>query len=37
MAAEPATFGYGQAIWRHTGGGYVAGSESRVDGAMLGW
>ncbi|RZU72110.1 gamma-glutamyltranspeptidase/glutathione hydrolase [Micromonospora kangleipakensis] len=37
VAAEPAVFGYGQAIWRHSAGGYVAGSESRVDGAMLGW
>ncbi|SCG52516.1 gamma-glutamyltransferase family protein [Micromonospora inositola] len=37
VAAEPAVFGYGQAIWRHPAGGYVAGSESRVDGAMLGW
>ncbi|MFC4146726.1 gamma-glutamyltransferase family protein [Micromonospora mangrovi] len=37
VAGEPAVFGYGQAIWRHPSGGYVAGSESRVDGAMLGW
>ncbi|WP_319461583.1 gamma-glutamyltransferase family protein [Micromonospora sp. RTP1Z1] len=37
VAAERAVFGYGQAIWRHATGGYVAGSESRVDGAMLGW
>ncbi|GHJ51482.1 hypothetical protein Nm8I071_07890 [Nonomuraea sp. TT08I-71] len=37
VAAEPSVFGYGQAIWRAPGGGYVAGSESRVDGAMLGW
>ncbi|MFE9954938.1 hypothetical protein [Micromonospora sp. NPDC005299] len=37
VAAEPSVFGYGQAIWQAPGGGYVAGSESRVDGAMLGW
>lgn len=37
VAAEPSVFGYGQAIWRAPGGGYAAGSESRVDGAMLGW
>ncbi|MGW4153678.1 gamma-glutamyltransferase family protein [Micromonospora chersina] len=37
VAAEPSVFGYGQAIWRAPGGGYVAGSESRVDGAVLGW
>ncbi|MFG2055362.1 gamma-glutamyltransferase family protein [Micromonospora sp. NPDC048930] len=37
VADQPAVFGYGQAIWRHPAGGYVVGSESRVDGAMLGW
>lgn len=37
VADEPAVFGYGQAIWRLPDGGYVAGSESRVDGAMGGW
>jgi gamma-glutamyltranspeptidase/glutathione hydrolase len=37
VAAEPSVFGYGQAIWRLPSGGYVVGSESRVDGAMLGW
>ncbi|MDO3703680.1 gamma-glutamyltransferase family protein [Micromonospora sp. C28SCA-DRY-2] len=37
VAAEPAVFGYGQAIWRTTDGGYVAGSESRVDGGMGGF
>ncbi|SCL14788.1 gamma-glutamyltranspeptidase / glutathione hydrolase [Micromonospora rhizosphaerae] len=37
VAEDPAAFGYGQAIWRHPDGGYVAGSESRVDGAMVGW
>ena len=37
VADQPAVFGYGQAIWRHPAGGYVAGTESRVDGAMLGW
>jgi gamma-glutamyltranspeptidase/glutathione hydrolase len=28
-------FGYGQAIWRLPGGGYVAGSEPRADGAAV--
>jgi gamma-glutamyltranspeptidase/glutathione hydrolase len=37
VADEPGVFGYGQAIWRHPDGGYVAGSESRVDGAVLGY
>ncbi|SCG78180.1 gamma-glutamyltranspeptidase / glutathione hydrolase [Micromonospora echinaurantiaca] len=37
VAAEPAVFGYGQAIWRTADGGYVAGSESRVDGGMGGF
>ncbi|MFJ8581875.1 gamma-glutamyltransferase family protein [Micromonospora sp. NPDC093277] len=37
VADRPAAFGYGQAIWRSPSGGYVAGSESRIDGAMLGW
>ncbi|SCL21049.1 gamma-glutamyltranspeptidase / glutathione hydrolase [Micromonospora nigra] len=37
VAPEPSVFGYGQAIWRRPGGGYVAGTESRVDGAALGW
>lgn len=37
VAGEPAVFGYGQAIWRLPDGGYVGGSESRVDGGMGGW
>ncbi|QOC89961.1 gamma-glutamyltransferase family protein [Micromonospora craniellae] len=37
VADEPAVFGYGQAIWRRPDGGYVAGSESRVDGAAGGF
>ncbi|GIJ78044.1 gamma-glutamyltranspeptidase / glutathione hydrolase [Micromonospora phaseoli] len=36
VAPEPAVFGYGQAIWRRAEGGYVAGSESRVDGGVAG-
>jgi gamma-glutamyltranspeptidase/glutathione hydrolase len=34
---ESATFGYGQAIWRLPGGGYVAGSEPRADGCAVGF
>jgi len=30
-------FGYGQAIWRHPDGGYVAGTEPRADGVALGY
>ncbi|MFI6823620.1 gamma-glutamyltransferase family protein [Micromonospora sp. NPDC050187] len=37
VAEEPGVFGYGQAIWRHDDGGYVVGSEPRVDGAAMGW
>ncbi|GLY25453.1 gamma-glutamyltransferase family protein [Micromonospora sp. NBRC 101691] len=37
VAGEPGVFGYGQAIWRHGDGGYVVGSEPRVDGAAMGW
>lgn len=32
VAESPAVFGYGQAVWRLPGGGYVAGSEPRADG-----
>jgi gamma-glutamyltranspeptidase/glutathione hydrolase len=36
--AEPAGFGYGQAIWRlPDGAGYVAGSEPRADGGAVGY
>ncbi|RKN42734.1 gamma-glutamyltransferase family protein [Micromonospora endolithica] len=37
VADEPALFGYGQAIWRRPEGGYVVGSESRVDGGAGGY
>ncbi|MEU5548244.1 gamma-glutamyltransferase family protein [Micromonospora sp. NPDC047793] len=37
VADDPGVFGYGQAIWRRPDGGYVAGSESRVDGAAGGF
>ncbi|MEV6814216.1 gamma-glutamyltransferase [Micromonospora sp. NPDC051296] len=37
VAPEPTVFGYGQAIWRRADGGYVAGSESRVDGGIGGF
>ena len=39
IALEPATalFGRGQIIWRLPGGGYVAGSDKRADGAAVGF
>nr|WP_230414949.1 gamma-glutamyltransferase family protein [Micromonospora tarapacensis] len=37
VAPEPSVFGYGQAIWRRAEGGYVVGSESRVDGGVGGF
>jgi gamma-glutamyltranspeptidase / glutathione hydrolase len=30
-------YGYGQAIWRQPGGGYVAGTEPRADGCAVGY
>jgi gamma-glutamyltranspeptidase/glutathione hydrolase len=32
---DPSEYGYGQAIWRLPGGGYVAGSEPRADGSAM--
>jgi gamma-glutamyltranspeptidase/glutathione hydrolase len=38
VVEEPATFGYGQAIWMlPDGAGYVAGSEPRADGVAYGY
>ncbi|MEV4491687.1 gamma-glutamyltransferase family protein [Micromonospora coxensis] len=37
VTAERAVFGYGQAVFRSPSGGYVVGSESRVDGAAVGY
>jgi gamma-glutamyltranspeptidase/glutathione hydrolase len=34
-AESPAVFGYGQAIWRTPGAGYVTGSEPRADGCAF--
>jgi gamma-glutamyltranspeptidase/glutathione hydrolase len=34
---SPAAYGFGQAIWRLPGGGYVAGSEPRADGCAVGY
>jgi gamma-glutamyltranspeptidase/glutathione hydrolase len=34
---ESDVYGYGQAIWRQPGGGYVAGSEPRADGCAAGY
>lgn len=34
---DSSVYGYGQAIWRLRGGGYVAGSEPRADGCAVGY
>jgi gamma-glutamyltranspeptidase/glutathione hydrolase len=34
---DSGVFGYGQAIWRLPGGGYVAGTEPRADGVAIGY
>jgi gamma-glutamyltranspeptidase/glutathione hydrolase len=34
---DAGVYGYGQAIWRMPGGGYVAGSEPRADGCAVGY
>ena len=34
---SPGAYGFGQAIWRLPGGGYVAGSEPRADGCAVGY
>jgi gamma-glutamyltranspeptidase / glutathione hydrolase len=37
VTPDPTVFGYGQAIWRRADGGYVVGSEPRVDGGAGGF
>ncbi|MEV6798729.1 gamma-glutamyltransferase family protein [Micromonospora rifamycinica] len=37
VAAEPSVFGYGQALRRAPAGGWMAGTEPRVDGAAVGY
>jgi len=37
VGREPSVFGYGQAIWRLSDSGYVAGSEPRADGCAVGY
>lgn len=34
---DPGSFGRGQAIWRLPNGAYIAGTEARCDGSVVGW
>ncbi len=37
VVEDTSVFGYGQAIWRQSDGGYLAGTEPRADGVALGY